>query len=131
MLIEFYLAAARHSVTGNESAAEMKISRPDLIQIVLREWLETNAFCRSGRSTRKARRTAARRLGRDLYVEDPPLHLRSDGPPPHSPIPDHASAVPDALTHSGAPYGFYTAELPPRTSFACFDYIRLRSYIAS
>ena len=21
-----------------------------------------------------------RRLGRDLYVEDPPLHLRSDGP---------------------------------------------------
>ncbi|TIT24219.1 MAG: hypothetical protein E5W70_04575 [Mesorhizobium sp.] len=25
-------------------AAEMKIGRPDLIQIILREWLETNAY---------------------------------------------------------------------------------------
>ena len=28
----------------NSIAAEMKISRSDLIQIVLREWLETNAY---------------------------------------------------------------------------------------
>jgi hypothetical protein len=28
----------------NSIAAEMGISRPDLIQIVLREWLETNAY---------------------------------------------------------------------------------------
>lgn len=25
-------------------AAEMKIGRPDLVQIILREWLETNAY---------------------------------------------------------------------------------------
>ncbi|MFC3321359.1 hypothetical protein [Mesorhizobium cantuariense] len=28
----------------NSIAAEMKVSRSDLIQIVLREWLETNAY---------------------------------------------------------------------------------------
>ena len=28
----------------NSIAAEMKIGRADLIQIVLREWLETNAY---------------------------------------------------------------------------------------
>jgi hypothetical protein len=28
----------------NSIAAEMKIGRPDLIQIVLRQWLETNAY---------------------------------------------------------------------------------------
>jgi hypothetical protein len=28
----------------NSIAAEMKIGRSDLIQIVLREWLETNAY---------------------------------------------------------------------------------------
>ncbi|WP_419693571.1 ribbon-helix-helix protein, CopG family [Mesorhizobium muleiense] len=30
--------------TLDSIAAEMKISRSDLIQIVLREWLETNAY---------------------------------------------------------------------------------------
>ncbi|MBZ9699534.1 MULTISPECIES: ribbon-helix-helix protein, CopG family [unclassified Mesorhizobium] len=30
--------------TLNSIAADMKISRSDLIQIVLREWLETNAY---------------------------------------------------------------------------------------
>ncbi|MBZ9982544.1 MULTISPECIES: hypothetical protein [unclassified Mesorhizobium] len=28
----------------NSTAAEMKIGRSDLIQIILREWLETNAY---------------------------------------------------------------------------------------
>jgi hypothetical protein len=102
----------------NFIAAEMKIGRSDLIQIVLREWLETNAYLPV--RTIDEERTATRRLGRDLYVEDPPLHLRSDGPPPHSPILDHAIAVPDVLTHCEAPYGFYTAELPPSRN-ACLS----------
>lgn len=105
-----------------------EIGRSDLIQIVPREWLETNAYL-PVRTIDEESETAARRLGRDLYAEDPPLHLRSDGPPPHSPIPDQATAVPDLLTHCGAPYGFCAAELPTRTSFACFDCISFNSRI--
>ena len=40
-------------------AAEMNIGRSDLIQIVLREWLETNAICRCEGLTRRAKPTEA------------------------------------------------------------------------
>jgi len=47
-------------------AAEMKIGRSDLIRIVLREWLETNAIW----WTRKAKRTAAPNF-RDHAITSP------------------------------------------------------------
>ncbi|WP_287253117.1 hypothetical protein [Mesorhizobium sp.] len=50
----------------NSIAAEMKIGRSDLIQIVLREWLETNAYLPVRTLDRQCRRVVALTAARPL-----------------------------------------------------------------
>ncbi|SJM35117.1 hypothetical protein BQ8482_60128 [Mesorhizobium delmotii] len=112
----------------NSIAAEMKIGRSDLIQIVPREWLETNAYL-PVRTIDEESETAARSWDATSMQKTRRYICEATGLRPISPIPDQATAVPDLLTHCGAPYGFCAAELPTRTSFACFDCISLNSRI--